>query len=99
MKTIMSSDKLYLRPWNLLDVEGKLAYNEGAQAWNTLRFKKEVLTEFPQLKEKRSKLFYGITFIKTYDDLINFIKKMQKENKPLPLLLWFYKLKELPSTI
>lgn len=89
-----SKDKIYLKPWNFLDIEGKLAYGEGAQAWNILRLKKEILTEFPQLKEKRTPLSYNLAFVKTYDDLLDYIKKMEKENKPLPLLLWFYKTKE-----
>lgn len=71
-----------------------MAFCEGAQAWVILRLKKELLAEFPQLKEKRSQFVYNITFVKDYENLLNFINKFKKENKPLPLLLWFCKLKE-----
>jgi cell shape-determining protein MreC len=37
-------------------------------------------------------MFYKIDFIKDYEVLLNYIKKLKKENKPLPLLLWFYKI-------
>lgn len=95
----LSEDKIYLKPWELLNVEGKLSYNDGSRAWSVLRFKKEIITEFPQLKERRSKLFYNVVLTRNYDALLSFIKNMKNENKPLPLLVQFYKLKDLPSTI
>jgi len=48
-------NKRTLIPRTLIDIEGKLIYNEGFQAWNTIRLKKEIFSEFPELKEKRSK--------------------------------------------
>ena len=86
-------NKFFLNPLNILNLEGNLIYKEGDQAWSILRLRKEILTEFPQLKEKRSKLCYCINFIKDYDSLIDLVKKMKEEKKPLPLLLWFYKVK------
>lgn len=89
---MVSLDKIWLRPWNILNIEGNLAYSDTFHAWNILRFKKEILTEFPQLREKKSQLFYALSFVKTYEDLITYLNKLKKENKPLPLLLWFYKI-------
>ena len=85
------SNKIYLRPGKFINTWGKLAYGESSQAWNVLRLKKEILTEFPQLKEKVSQLFYNIMFIKDYKVLINHLLKMEKDNMPLPLLVWFFK--------
>ena len=49
-----------LIPRTKIDSEGKIYYNESFQAWNTLKLKKELFSEFPQLKEKRSKFFYKL---------------------------------------
>lgn len=89
---VSSKEKVWLRPWNLIKVDGRLAYNEGFQAWNTIRLKQQIIAEFPQLKEKRTPFFYNINFVKTYNDLIGLVNKLKKEKKPIPLLLWFYKI-------
>ncbi len=36
-----------LRPrHDTLEIKGRVSYNEGAQAWNTIRFKKDLLQVF-----------------------------------------------------
>ena len=54
--------------------------------------KKELFSEFPQLKEKRSKFTYEIIY---HRNLKEFEKEMKeivnKNNKRIPLLLWLYK--------
>jgi len=83
-------DKRTLIPRTIIDVEGKLAYNEGFQAWNTIRLKKELFNEFPELKEKRSKFSYKMIYFRTYEELEKVIKKLKK-SEIMPVLMWLFK--------
>lgn len=81
-----------LRPFTgKWDIIGNVSYNEGYGAWNTIRLKKDVLKEFPQLKEKSSRIRYKLVFYKTYEDFNKAIRNMRENNEPLPLLLYFYR--------
>ena len=81
-----------LRPFDdVLDIMGSVSYSEGYGAWNTIRLKKEVLQEFPQLKEKTAKIRYKLIFYKDYEEFIEAVMKMRENNEPLPILLYFYK--------
>lgn len=81
-----------LRPYDdTLDIMGNVAYDGNWGAWNTIRLKKEVLQEFPQLKEKTAKFRYKLLFYKNYEEFIEAVKKMRENNEPLPILLYFYK--------
>ena len=60
-------EKRTLTPRRIIDVEGKLAYAEGFQSWNLLRLKKEIVNEFPQLKEKRSAFSYRLAFFRSFE--------------------------------
>lgn len=79
-----------LAPKKIIDVEGKLAYAEGFQSWNILRLKKEIVNEFPQLKEKRSNFSYKLIFCRNHEELLNHIKKL-KNDSVMPMLMWMYK--------
>jgi hypothetical protein len=79
-----------LTPRTEIDSTGKIAYSESCQAWNILQLKKELFSEFPQLKEKRSKFGYKLVFCrdpKSFEKQISNIKKQ----KILPILVWLYK--------
>lgn len=81
-----------LTPRSIINILGKLSYSEGAGAWSILRLKKEIIKEFPQLKEKRSKFSYKMKYFRNFYDLENAIKQMKKDKSSvLPLLVWFYK--------
>lgn len=71
-----------------IKVSGKLFYNEGS--WNTIRLKKEVLHEFPQLREKDGNFTYNMTILKTVEELKKMIAEMEK-NGTLPILMTFNK--------
>ena len=77
---------------SVIKTEGFLSYGESIRSWNTIRLKKEFINEFPILEEKNSKFGYNITFYRTYEELEIAIRKMKKENKPLPLLLFLQKI-------
>lgn len=82
--------KKILTPRNTISSEGKIAYSEGFQAWNTIRLKKELFSEFPELKEKRSKFCYELVYHRTLLELEKAIKKM-KESGVLPILMFLSK--------
>ena len=81
-----------LTPRTKIDSEGKIAYSESFQAWNTLKLKKELFLEFPQLKEKRSKFSYKLVYYRDSEEFEEEVKRMVKERKDaMPLLLWLFK--------
>jgi len=74
-----------------IDVKGKMFYREFDQAWSTIRLKKEIFNEFTALKEKRSAFSYNVQFYWNYKDFERELRKMKREKKPLPMLLYFVK--------
>lgn len=81
-----------LRPaQETLESKGRLSYSEGSQAWSIIKLKKELLQEFPQLREKRSSFSYRLMLFRSYKKMEKAIKEIQKKEQPLPLLLCFYK--------
>ncbi|MBU2576243.1 MAG: hypothetical protein KKF50_00810 [Nanoarchaeota archaeon] len=55
-----------------------------------VEIKKEIVEEFPALKEKRSSFGYRLMFCRTHEELMNIVKKL-KNGSVMPLLLWMYK--------
>ena len=85
-------EKKPLTPRNFIDVEGKIIYSEGNQAWNIIKLKKEFLNEFHQLKEKRLKLFsYKMLYYRTYEEFEKVVKEIVKKKGVLPILMWLEK--------
>lgn len=81
-----------LSPGNgILEINGKLFYNEGSQAWTILRLKKDLLYKFPQLKDKRSSFGYKMIMHESIDDLKAMVKDLEKNGGKIPLLLFFCK--------
>jgi len=74
-----------------LNIKGRISYTEADQAWNMIKLKKELLNEFTDLKEKRSKFLYQMLFYRTYAELEKLVKKMKKEESALPILLFLEK--------
>ncbi|MEK6918346.1 MAG: hypothetical protein AABW51_05350, partial [Nanoarchaeota archaeon] len=82
--------KKTLVPRKIVDSEGKVAYSESAQAWNTIKLKKDLFVEFPELKEKRSKFAYKLIFHRDAKEFEKIIKEL-KNGENLPFLLWVYR--------
>ncbi|MCK5149410.1 hypothetical protein KAJ87_00600 [Candidatus Pacearchaeota archaeon] len=82
--------KKILIPRNKIESEGKVHYSEGFQAWNTIKIKKELFSEFPELKEKRSHFSYQLIFCRSYVELLKKIKSL-KQTSVMPMLMWMYK--------
>jgi len=83
--------KKTLVPRTKISSEGKVYYNESFQAWNTLKLKKELFSEFPQLKEKRSKFSYELAYHRNPEEFLRAIKKMVKSGQAMPLMIWLFK--------
>ena len=78
-----------LRPWfDKLEAEGLISYESGVNRWNLIRIKKNFVEQFPQLKEKRSKFSYKMTFYPSYEQLRKFVNDLDKKRGPLPILLY-----------
>jgi len=80
---------------NVLDIKGKIAYGDSSRSWSNIRLKKEIVNEFPALKEKRANFSYQMLFYMTYDELEKAIRKMKRQKMPLPLLMFMIKEAEL----
>lgn len=83
--------KKALVPRTKIDSEGKVYYNESFQAWNTLKLKKELFAEFPQLMEKRSKFSYKLAYYRDPENFLEEIKTLVKSGQTMPLLIWLFK--------
>jgi hypothetical protein len=83
--------KKTLVPRTKISSEGKVYYNESFQAWNTLKLKKELFAEFPQLMEKRSKFSYKLAYHRDPEKLLEEIKNLVKAGQAIPLLIWLFK--------
>jgi hypothetical protein len=84
--------KKTLAPRKIIDSTGKLHYNESFQAWNTIKIKKELFSEFPELKEKRSAFSYQLIYHRDPKELQKLIQKMIKEGREImPILMFLYK--------
>ena len=85
-------DKKALVPSNILQIKGKLSYSESLGAWNTLRFRSELVKEFPQLSDKRARILYKLVFYRSVEEFEKAMKEL-KNNKDavMPVLLWLYK--------
>jgi hypothetical protein len=83
--------KMILSPWsgNLVS-EGNVTYSETAHAWNTLRLHKQIVKEFPPLKDRMAKISFKIEFVRTLDNLKKKVDEIEKEKQGIPLLLYLY---------
>lgn len=81
-----------LSPGNqILEIDGKLFYNEGSQAWTILRLKRELVHKFPQLKDKRSNFGYKMIMHDSLESLKTMVKDIEKNGGKIPVLLFFCK--------
>ena len=69
-----------------LNIQGELSYSEGRRSWNVIRFKQDLLKEFPQLKERREKFGYILTMHRSVEDLKKAISKLNKKDA-IPILM------------
>ena len=97
-----SKDVIFLSPVrDVIEVKGKLTYNEGDQAFTNLKIKKEFLLEFPHLKEKNSdfEFIYLMKLHKSYKQLKKEIEALEKQSGAIPIVLMLAKEKKEESLI
>lgn len=73
------------------EIIGKLFYSESDQAWSMIRFKKEILQKFPQLKEKQGSFCYKMKMFSSHEELKEAINTLKKTSESVPLLLFLCK--------
>lgn len=83
-------NKKALTPRKVVNSNGMVYYDDKAGAWGIIRLKADVVKEFYQLKEKRSKFSYQLVYYRTFEELENAIKEIKKTGD-LPVLLRFYR--------
>ncbi|MBW3001872.1 hypothetical protein KY338_01775 [Candidatus Woesearchaeota archaeon] len=80
---------LVLRPWyDTLEAKGVMSYDNNARCWNTIRVRKNFVKQFPQLRQRRTKFSYKMSFYASYEELKKAIKNMEKKKEALPILLY-----------
>ena len=80
-----------LIPRKIINVKGKIHYNESKQAWSNIKLKRELINEFPQLKEKRANFSYELMFCRTAEDFNKVIKELAENEEVMPMLMLLYK--------
>ena len=80
-----------LTPRKIVKVNGILSYDEALQAWSILRLRKDLINEFNQLKEKRSKFSYELLFYRSYEEFEKATKDLVKKEEVLPILMFLKK--------
>ena len=80
-----------LAPIKIIESRGKLSYNESNRAWGTIRLKSELINEFKQLREKRTKFNYRLILYRDYEDFEKTVKQIIKNKEVIPMLVWFEK--------
>jgi len=83
--------KKTLTPRKIVRVNGILSYDEALQAWSILRLRKDLINEFNQLKEKRSKFSYELLFYRSYEEFEKAMKDLIKKEEVLPILMFLKK--------
>jgi len=82
-------EKKTLSPRKIINSFGKLHYSESNQAWGNIILKKEIVDEFPQLKEKRSSFSYEVKFCRDSEEFEKMVKILKK-GQVMPLLMFIY---------
>jgi hypothetical protein len=87
-------EKKPLVPRNVIDIEGKILYNENNRAWNTIRLRSDILKEFNKLKEKKATFSYEMMYFRSAEELEKLVRKIKMNKAPLPILMFLYEDKE-----
>lgn len=90
-ETIKRIDKQFLKPnQEAFKIEGSVLYQESAQAWNTIKIKRELLFLYPQLRDKRIPVKYSMIVPRSAEEIKKEIEEMIESDK-VPILLFFEK--------
>ena len=81
---------MILQPFKQVVIStGSMVYDSSLHAWNTVRLKREIVSEFPELKNRSFKTKYTMTVFHSYELLEREIADIVNKKKPIPVLLFF----------
>jgi len=92
-KQATEKEEILLPTKEVFKIKGKLCYHESAQAWNTIKIKKEIFWIFPELKDKRSNFNYTMIVPRNHEQVEEQFEKIKKNSCLVPILLFFEKIK------
>ena len=72
-------------------ITGKLSYHDASHSWCVLRIKKELLNEFPDLRDRSSKFTYKITLLSSFEGVEDHVRRIKERGGTPPMLFWFEK--------
>jgi len=91
-------EKKTLSPRNVINIEGSIYYDERNRSFGIIRLKSDLVNEFPQLKEKRSKFSYKMEYYRKIEELEKTLQELKKKKcETLPVLMWMFKEKDINS--
>jgi hypothetical protein len=68
-------------------IKSKLYYSESDRAWNMMRFRKEMYSDFPEMNMKEGQLKSELMFFYTVEHLKQVLELMEKEGLKLPIMM------------
>ena len=68
---------------------GNMVYCDNLRSWKTIKFKREFVSEFPQLQNKRLKTKYLAVVFHSYNLFEKEVSDIITKKKPLPVMLFF----------
>jgi len=89
----------FLKPeQEVFKIEGSVLYQESAQAWNTIKIKRELLFLFPQLRNKSVPVKYNMLVPRSAEQIRIQVEEMIKSDQ-VPILLSFEQEEKPQDTI
>ena len=76
----------------VLKIKGKLFYNDNARAWNIIRLKKEIMYEFPELRDKNLKFGYTMVLPRSAEAMRKHLQEVEKSSTSIPIFIVLNKL-------
>lgn len=83
----------HLTPKDTINILGYVSYKESMQSWSVINLRREILTIFPQLKEKRGKFAYSMYYNRSSKELKKIVEDLEKKDVT-PILLLLGRVKE-----
>jgi len=91
MKSKQGLNSGFLKPQQeVFRIKGSVLYQESAQAWNTIKIKRELLFLYPQLRDKRNPVKYSMIVARSAEEIKKQIEEVIEHDK-MPILLFFEK--------
>ncbi|MEK6927518.1 MAG: hypothetical protein AABX11_03735 [Nanoarchaeota archaeon] len=77
-------------------IKGNILYQESAQAWNTIKIRKEIINYFySKLKDKRGKFGYTMIVPRSLEETKKEFEEIEKNTQKIPILLYLEEFKEI----